>query len=142
MAGGKSDYLEKAVLDYLLGGGALPKPATVYVALSTAAYSDAATGSSMSEVSATGSGYVRAAVTNNATNWPNATGTTPATKTNAVAVSYPVATTAWGTVKSFYLCDAATGGNALYGGDLTQERNVGSGDTPSFGPNSLTITED
>lgn len=140
MAGSKSDYLEKAILDFLLGGGALSSPGTIYVALSTAAYSDAATGSSMTEVS--GGSYARVAVTNNSTNWPNATGTSPATKSNGTAVTFPTATGSWGTVASFYLCDASSAGNVLYGGDLTASKAIGSGDTATFASSAITITED
>lgn len=140
MAGSKSDYLEKVVLDLVLGGGAFTKPVTVYVALSTAAYSDAATGTAMTEVS--GGAYARVAVTNNATNFPNATGTAPASKNNATAITFPTASAAWGTVTSFYIVDAATLGNILYGGDLTTAKVIGSGDTASFAANSITITED
>lgn len=140
MPGSKSDYLEKVVLDLVLGGGAFTKPATVYVALSTAVYSDAATGAAMTEV--TGGAYARVAVTNNATNFPNATGTAPTQKQNAVAITFPTATAAWGTVTSFYIVDALTGGNALYGGDLATAKAVANGDTATFAANSITITED
>lgn len=143
MAGSKSDYLEKAILDHVLGGSfTLAKPATVYVALSTAAYSDAATGAAMTEVSTTGTGYARVAVTNNDTNWPGATGTSPTTKQNGAAITFPTASGAWGTVTSFYICDAATGGNVLYGGDLSTAKAINSGDTATFAQNAISITED
>lgn len=140
MPGSKSDYLEKAILNFLLGDGTLAKPATVYVALSTAAYSDAATGAAMTEVS--GGAYARVAVTNNATNWPAATGASPAQKQNGVSITFPTATAAWGTVAAFYIVDAGTGGNVLYGGDLTTAKAIASGDTATFAANSITITED
>jgi len=142
MAGSKSDYLEKVVLNLVLGGAAYTSPATVYVALSTAAYSDAATGSAMTEVSSSGTNYGRVAVTNNSTNWPNATGTNPAVKQNATAITFPTASAAWGTVLSFYICDASSGGNVLYGGDLSASKVVGSGDTATFSVGAMTITED
>lgn len=139
MAGSKSNYLENKLLDGVLGGPTFTPPATVYVALSTAAYSEAATGAAMSEVATAGTGYARVVMTNNATNWPAAVG---GSKSNAVAATFPVALGAWGTVLSFYLCDAATGGNVLYGGDLATPRTVAAGDTASFAAGSLTITED
>lgn len=142
MAGSKSDYLEAAILNYLLGGTALSSPGTLYIALSTAAYSDSATGASMTEVSASGTGYARVAVTNNATNWPAATGTSPTTKQNGAAFTFPTGTGAWGTVTSFYICDAATNGNVLYGGDLTTAKSIASGDTATFATSSITVTED
>ena len=140
MAGSKSDYLEKKILDYLLGNVTDFRSTTVYIALSTAAYSDAATGSAMTEVS--GGSYARVAVTNDATNWPAATGTSPASKSNGAAFTFPTATAGWGTVVSFYICDASTAGNILYGGDLTASKTVASGDTATFAASSITITED
>jgi hypothetical protein len=138
MAGSKSNYLENALLDGVLGGPAFSLPTTIYIALSTAAYSETATGASMSEVS--GNGYARVAVTNNATNWPAAAS---AQKKNGATFSFPAASgTGWGTVNAFYILDALSGGNVLYGGDLTTARSVAAGDTASFAPNGLTITED
>lgn len=132
--------MEKAVLDHILGGPTLAKAGIVYVALSTAVYSDAATGAAMAEV--TGGAYGRVAVSNNATNWPDATGTSPATKQNGTVITFPTATASWGTVQSFYILDAASGGNVLYGGDLQTPKAFASGDTASFPVNSITITED
>lgn len=138
MPGSKSTYLENALLNGVLGGPAFPLPTTVYIALSTAAYSDTATGAAMTEVS--GNGYARVAVTNNATNWPAAAS---GQKQNGATFTFPAATgTGWGTVTAFYICDAASGGNVLYGGDLTTPRSITGGDTASFAPASLNISED
>lgn len=142
MAGSKSDYLEAAILNFLLGGVALTSPGTLYICLSTAAYSDAATGSSMSEVSTSSTGYARVAMTNNATNWPAATGSSPTQKQNGTAITFPAASASWGTVTSFYIVDAASGGNVLYGGDLATAKAIASGDTATFAVNSITVTED
>lgn len=140
MSGSKSDYLEKAILDHLVGGSTLAKPTNVYIAVSTAAYSDAATGASMTEV--TGGGYGRVAVSNNASNWPNATGSSPALKQNGAPFTFPTASSSWGTLLSFYIVDAASGGNILYGGDLATAKTVGSGDTATFATGTISITED
>lgn len=139
MAGSKSNYLENKLLDAVLGGPTFALPGTVYLALSTAAYNDAATGSSMTEVSATGTGYARVALANNATNWPAAAN---GVKQNGTAITFPLASGNWGTVYSFYICDAASGGNVLYGGDLASSRAVSTGDTASFGVGTITVTED
>jgi hypothetical protein len=136
MAGSKSDYLENKILDGVLGGSAFSLPANVYIALSTATYSDAATGSSMTEVS--GSGYARVAVTNNNTSWPAASS---GVKANGVVFTFPAATGSWGTVQSFYIVDASSAGNNLYGADLTTARAIASGDTASFAVSSISISE-
>jgi len=140
MASGKSDYLEKKLLDHVYGATSYSKPATVYFILSSAAYSDAATGAACNELS--GGGYARVAVTNNSTNFPDATGTSPALKTNGVAISWPTATADWPTARSWYAADAPSAGNILHGGDLATEVTVlsGGGHTAPIG--ALAITED
>lgn len=136
MAGSKSDYWENAILNGSLGGPALTLPTTVYIALSTGVYSDAATGSAMTEV--TGSGYARVAVTNNNTNWPSASA---GQKSNGTVFTFAAASASWGTVQSFYIVDALSAGNILYGADLTTARTIATGDTASFAVGSITITE-
>lgn len=140
MAGSKSAYLEAALLNWLLGAAAAPAPgASLYVALSTAAFTTAATGAAMTEVS--GGAYARVAVTRNTTNFPAATGSNPASINNATAITFPAATASWGTVTSFYIVDAATGGNIYYGADLTTAKAVNTGDTATFAASALTATE-
>lgn len=148
MAGSKSDYLEKAILDYLLGATPLavpPSTATpVFVALSLAAYSDAATGSAMTEV--VGNAYARVSVANTPANWPAATNTSPAQKVNGQPITFLTATGNWGNgaqpILSFYIVDASSGGNILYGGDLSQSKLIANGDTATFAAGSIQITED
>lgn len=80
MAGSFSNYLENALLDHALGGGNYTRPATVYIALFTVAPSDAGGGTEVS-----GNNYSRAAVTNDATNFPAASG---GAKSNGVAITF------------------------------------------------------
>lgn len=136
MASGKSAYLSNAMLNGVLGGSAFSLPGTVYIALSTAAFTASATGSAMTEVS--GSGYTRVAVTNNSANWPAASG---GSKSNGAVFTFPAASGAWGTVTSMYIVDAVSGGNALYGADLTASRVVNSGDTASFASGAVVVQE-
>lgn len=139
MPGSKSDYLEKALLDFVFNGTAIALPATLYVALSTAPYSDASTGSSMGEV--VGGGYARAAMPRDVATWPRASGN-PAQIKNAVPASFPAATADWGTITTFYIVDALTAGNILYGSDLAISKPITVGDTATFAANTITITED
>lgn len=136
MASGKSAYLSNAMLNGVLGGSAFSLPGTVYIALSTAAFTASATGSAMTEVS--GSGYTRVAVTNNSANWPAASS---GSKSNGAVFTFPAASGAWGTVTSMYIVDAVSGGNALYGADLTASRVVNSGDTASFASGAVVVQE-
>ena len=133
MAGSKSDYLENKLLDHVLGGGDYSRPATVYVALYTVAPTDAGGGTEVS-----GGSYARVAVTNNATNWPAASG---GAKSNGTEIAFPTATADWGTVVAFAILDAASGGNFLYWADLTASKTVSNGDTASFAVGELDVTE-
>lgn len=142
MSGSKSDYLEAVILNGFLGGTAIVVPSSVYIALSLAAYADSATGTAMTEVSFSSTGYTRVAVGNNTTNWPAATGTNPTTKTSGAAFTFPTATGSWGTILAFYICDAASGGNVLYGADLSASKTVNTGDTATFAQGQITVTED
>lgn len=139
MAGSKSAYLEQKILDYILGDTSWTPPATVYVALSTAAFSTAATGTSMSEVA--GGAYARIGQTNNPTNWPNAAGSNPAGKSNGTLITFPTATLNWGTVISAYLVDALTNGNILYGADLAAPVVVNAGSGFSIPVNQFVVQE-
>lgn len=135
MPGSKSITLSLSLLDHVLGGGSYARATNVYVALFTATPTSAGGGTEVS-----GGSYARVALTNNSTNFPAAAGSTP-TKSNGAAVTYPSATVSWGTVNSFALFDASSGGNMLYWGPLTASRAVNVGDTPSFAVGALTITE-
>lgn len=134
MAGSKADFLENELLDHVLGNAAYSAPATVYVALYTVAPTDAGGGTE-----ATGGSYARVAVTNNDTNWPAASS---GAKANGAAITFPTATADWGTVVAFAILDAASGGNFLYWGDLTDNKTVDDGDTASFAIGELDVTED
>lgn len=136
MPGSKFAYAELKSLDIFLGGASFSASGNVYVALYTSAPTSAGGGTEVS-----GGSYARAAVANNSTSWPAATGVGPATKANGVAITFPTATASWGTVAAFGIFDAASAGNGLYWGTLTTSRAVATGDTPSFAIGALTITE-
>jgi hypothetical protein len=134
----KSTYLSNHLLDHLLGGPDFARPATVYVALFTSA---PGAGGGGTEVS--GGSYARVAVTNNATNFPAASG---ASKSNATAITFPAATAGWGSVSHYGLFDALTGGNLLKFAPIlvagvATPRTVASGDQPSFGVGDLVFNE-
>lgn len=135
MAGSLGNTYENNVLDALLGQG-FTKPGTVYVALCTDAPSDSALGTEP-----VGDNYSRVAVTNNATNWPNAAS---GSKSNGTAIIFATASgDGWGTVTHFMVMDVASGGsvtNMLGWADLTNSRTVGSGETPQFAIGTLVLT--
>lgn len=140
----KSDYLEKRLLDHVLGGVAYVAPATVHLALFTAGNSGEDGVANDTEVSAVGTGYVRLAIANSAAEFPAATGTSPSLKTNANLKLFPEATGDWGTVVAWALMDAGAGGNVLYHGQFApaQQRTILTGDTATVAAGAIRITED
>lgn len=136
MAGSFSDYLELKILDEITGKTAYTMP-TVYMALCTADPTDAGLGSAMGECLALGSDYARVATAGS--DWDAAaTGAVD----NAVAITFPAATQAWGHITHFAGVDASASGNMLWHGELSTHKDVTSGDTVSFAIGALDITLD
>lgn len=133
--GSFGDFLENELLDHVFGAAAYASPATLYMALSTADPLD--DGSGLNEPA--GGAYARASVTNNLTEWPAAAG---GSKSNASQISFPTATALWGTVTHFAILDAASGGNMLAHGALTNPKTIDPGDTASFDVGDINITLD
>jgi len=132
---GKSDFLENAVLAKVFNATAFPATATVYLALYTAAPTDAGGGTEV-----TGNAYARVAVTANTTNFPAPSG---GSISNGTAITFPQATpSGWGVVTHFGIFDASTSGNLLYWAALTASKTVDPLDTVSFAIGALVITED
>lgn len=130
----KSDYLENALLDHHLGGPDYTRPATVYVSLFTVTPSDSGGGTEV-----TGGSYARVSVTNNATNWPAASG---GAKSNGADITFPTATASWGTIVAFGIHDASTAGNLLRWGAVTPNKVIDTGDTARFPTGDLDVSED
>lgn len=125
----KTDYLEDNLINHVLRGIAFPNPPAIYVALFTTAPTESGGG-----VEVSGGSYARQSTTFVAPT----TGTT----SNATPVVYPTATADWGTVTSFALMDAVTGGNMLYFANLNASRNILTGDVLSFPTGQLQVVED
>jgi hypothetical protein len=111
--GGKSDYLENKVLDHILGATSYTPPTNIYIALFTTLPNDAGSGG----VEVSGGSYARYNITNNTTNFPNASG---GVKSNNANYNFPTATANWGTIVGFGLYDDPTAGNLLFHGPLYQ----------------------
>jgi hypothetical protein len=138
-----SDYLENKLIDHLFRTGTFAKPAALCLALFTAAPSDAAGGTEVA-----GGSYARVNVPPLDTNWKATQGGTSGASSgsggvtsNAVAITFPAPTAAWGTVTHFGIFDAVSGGNLLIWDALTAPRTILSGDpAPSFAIDALQIT--
>lgn len=135
-----SDYAAGALLNAFFGNtsafGALASAPTIYVALFTT--QPATDGTGGSEVSTTSTGYARVATA--ASDWNAATNANPAVVTNVNAITFPKATGSWGTITSFGLYDAATGGSYLGGGTITTQKSPTSGDTPQYDAGQLSAS--
>jgi hypothetical protein len=106
---GFTNYLEDKVIGHLFGGTAYTAPGTWYVGLQTASPSDSAAGTEVS-----GGAYARQSVA-----WTIASGGI-AQASNTAALTFPAATTDWGTVTHAGVYDAASGGNLVAYEQLTK----------------------
>ena len=146
-----TDFAENKMIDFFFRAQALgitgasaaagTGPATLYIALYTAAPNDAGGGTEV-----TGGSYARVAVTSSLTAWAGtqgagtttaSTGTSGTTSNNA-AIACPAPTANWGVVTSYAALDAASGGNPLIYGTLTTSKTINNGDpAPSFAAGAL-----
>ena len=124
----KTNYLDTVLLNHVLRAIPYTPPASIYVALYTTSPTPTSVG-----VEVTGGGYTRQVTTF----------TAPASGivSNVLDVTFPIATLPWGTIVSFALLDAPTGGNMLYFGAFSTPRNVVTNDQPRFPTGSLVVSE-
>ena len=129
-----ADFLENELLDHVLSKATYTAPDTTYIAAFTVAPGDSGGGTEVS-----GGSYARVAYTNNATNWPAASG---GSKSNAVTIDFGTATADWGTIVAVAIIDAATSGNFMFHGALTNPKTINSGDGFRFLPTKLSVALD
>ena len=134
---GKSAYLEGQYLTHELRTGSFTKPAGIYVALLTAAPSDAGGGTECA-----GGNYARVQNGPSDAAWSAPAGT-PRACSNDVPVAFPVPSANWGQATHFGLYDAAVAGNLLRWGALAAPKNINNGDpAPTFPVGTLVLSED
>jgi hypothetical protein len=129
-----SDYMENAIINWLRGTAFPGVPTNVYVALFTTATSDAGGGTEVS-----GGSYARAEVAASAAAWTAPSGGNGETE-NVDPIAFPTATASWGTITHLALFDAASGGNMLYHGALTESKTVGADDSITIGAGAFVLT--
>jgi hypothetical protein len=100
--------VRNSILDFYFGGGSLTPPGTVYLALIK---------TDTNEVS--GGSYARVAIATG--DWAAAAA---GVVSNSVKLTFPQPTATWGTIDSFKLFDALSGGNEIGEGDLPNARSV------------------
>ena len=124
-----SNYLENALINAVLRNTTYTSPATVYVSLYTSDPTDADSGT---EVSTSGTGYARTAVTFGAPS--------NGVSTNSADVTFPTATASWGTVTHIGIHDASTSGNLLFHTPLDTAKTIDSGDIFKITTGNLSVT--
>ncbi len=125
-------FSSNKVLDFNFGGTSYSQPSTYYFGLSTTSIN--IDGSGGTEPS--GGAYARVGLTNNKTNWGNASN---ATLTNSTAVQFTESTASWGTITTVFLSDALTSGNVWWYDTLTPARSVASATTVLFAIGAVTV---
>lgn len=138
MAGGKSDYFEDLIIEYVLGDSeTLQKWDILYVAVTTEYISDSDTGETLDEPS--GNGYGRVPITSSSDYWVKRTG---GERRNLHPIEFPRATGDWSFVRGFALCTEATGGEILWHGNVFPARFVHTDDILRFDVEDLIIREE
>lgn len=138
--GSLGQTLELNVLDHMFGKTTYTAPVTHYIALFTLAPTSSGGGTEV-----TGGSYARVAVTNNTTNWSNATTTSGiGRKVNGTTFTFPAPTANWGTVVAFAVMASSAGvtlADYIAWGSLSPSKTINNGDgAPSFAAGSLVIT--
>jgi len=130
--GSLSDYSEGVLLDHICNS-AYSHPATVHLALCTADPTDAGTGASCSEC-LEANNYARKAITFAAASGRSITQTG--------AVTFNLASGAWGTATHWAVIDSITygAGNMLAHGALSEQKVVINGNTPSVASGQVVIS--
>jgi hypothetical protein len=142
-------YLQPLLLGQIFGATAWTAPATLFIGVSTQAWSTSVTDANLKTGEPTSAGsYARISVTNNTTNFPAATGSNPATSKLHISFSFTTSTAAWSSgataLQSVFLADASTlaGGNIIWSGALTPATDIvnGTGVTFTFAIDALQMT--
>ena len=126
----KSNYLENKVVDHFLGTSSTSAPSNVYIGLFTSDPTDAGSGT---ELTIGSNGYSRNVITFNAASGGAAT--------NSSAETFTASGGNWGTITHFGIFDAASSGNLLYHGALTDDKVIENGDSLVVAATAITITE-
>jgi len=123
-----STYLANKVLDHVFRNVAYTPPATVYVALFTAAPTDAGGGTEVS-----GGSYGRVALTFSAAS--------AGAIANSIQEAFAEASGSWGTVVAWGIYDASSGGNLLAWNTITNFA-VAAGETRFWAIGELSVSLD
>ena len=125
-----SNTYETNVLTWTFTAGAVTRPTAWYLALFT---TNPAEDGSGTEVSGTGTAYVRQSVSFTVSG---------NTASNSAAVEFPTATASYGTVTHVGVYDASSGGNLIAYAALTTSKAIDTGDVLRINAGELDVTLD
>lgn len=125
-----TNYLERKLLDHLLGVEPYAVP-TLHLALFKTQPTEAGSGDEVDELS-----YERVTITFDEATTDVSDVTTAL---NALSVTFPEAQEDWGTVTYIAIYDAATSGNMLLYGEVSNPRMVEEGDIVTFTAGSVEV---
>lgn len=131
MDAAKSDYLERKILDHVLGVAAYTMPTSVYLALYTSNPNEDSSGAEV-----TGGSYTRQLVTFNAASTDVSNVSTSTSSNQVVFGSMPTAV-----VTHAAICDAANGGNVLYYMTLAASKSLTAGDDLTIDAGDISVIE-
>lgn len=137
-----TDFLENKLIDHVFRNRSYTVPASINIALYTAAPGETGGGTEVS-----GGNYARVAVGPSDAAWESTQGTVTAVASsgtggatqNGSAIVFGVPSASWGTVTHFAIFDGAS--NMIFQGALTASKNVNNGDpAPQFNAGALDVT--
>jgi hypothetical protein len=133
-----SDYLENKWLEHLFKSTAYAGETTLYVGLFA---SDPGESGVTGEFVIGAGAYARVAITNDELRFPPCSISGVPTKTNGTLLSFPAATSTWGTATHWAIYSAATGAtNMLAHGALATPFSVNAGKTPKIPVGAISLT--
>jgi len=135
---GLTNYAEDKIMGHLFGGTPYTAPSTYYCGILSVTPTDSASGTEI-----TGGSYARQAIS-----W-TVTGGGTAQSASSASLTFPAATTDWGTAVSAGIYDALTGGNLIAFETLTladfttaNPKTINSGDIFQVDSGNMKITLD
>lgn len=131
-----TSFLQKALLDGVLGKAAFPSAAELYLSLHTSSPTDS--GSLAGEVSTSGTGYARQPLLAAMSITSLLTGIS----SNTLAITHGPAAVDWGTITHIGISDALTAGVMWFWGELTAAKVLNSGESFQLAASQLQIQFD
>lgn len=116
MAANKGNYLRNALVNWIFRGASAPSVSAAWVALYTTNQTAADGGTEV-----TGNNYSRVQIERTSSGWSAASS---GVTSNLKAITFPIPTDAWGTIRSVGVKDSSAAGNLLYWSNLASPLTI------------------